>query len=165
MNSKGQDSNDEHISNNEVPQLFPDECRPLSMCWEINRVNLSRGCKNLCQFCQVCDLSSPIINKVHNPPSSCSPNTQCCATKSYWAALSSEMYNFKLLESTIAEMKSLSDETPSALRPSEILWLMVKLLMEARLFMMEIWTDKCFLYSMYLRLTQIISSVSFLCQQ
>ena len=77
-------------SNNEVPEseLFPDECRPLSMCWEINRVNLSRGCRNLCQFCQVCDLSSAIINKIHNPLTLTSPEfsehqVSGCETKIY----------------------------------------------------------------------------------
>ena len=98
-------------SNNEVPQseLFPDECRPLSMCWEINRVNLSRGCRNLCQFCQVCDLSSVIINKIHNPLTLTSPEfsehqVSGCETKIYWAAPRREMNNFKLVENTMVEI-------------------------------------------------------------
>ena len=160
-------------SNNEVPksELFPDECRPLAMCWEINRVNLSRGCRNLCQFCQVCDLSSVIINKIHNPSPSqarSSQDAKCRVVKlrSIEPHLDVKWTILNWLRTQWLRFESLSDgNTLRSLRPSEILWLMVKLLMEI-MFIMKIWAANVSLYSIYLHLSRInVSSIPFLCQQ
>ena len=71
-----------------VPEPFPDECWPLSLCREINRVNLSRGCRICANFVRSAICHQAIINKIHNPPSQApgSQNTECCETKIYWAA-------------------------------------------------------------------------------